>query len=172
MPSDIRIQTARFVLRPLTLSDGAEIVELINDYEVARWLTVVPHPYALSDFHAFLDYLKDGAPLGGLGIEEDGALLGVVGFDTTLGYWLGQAHQGRGVMTEAAGALVDHVFRDSDVQQIKSGYFRGNAASSAVLRKLGFRETGTSEHVNCVSQAHEVEMINVILTRENRAARQ
>ena len=71
------------------------MVRLLDDYEVARWLTVVPHPYTLTDFNGFLAHLADTSPLGGLAIEEAGQVLGVVGLDPTLGYWLGRAHQGR-----------------------------------------------------------------------------
>ncbi|MDE9449078.1 GNAT family N-acetyltransferase [Aliiroseovarius sp. Z3] len=172
MKHDFGIRAGRLTLRPLTVGDGDQVVSLLNDYEVARWLTVVPHPYTLADFNGFLAHLADTSPLGGLAIEEHGQVLGVVGLDPTLGYWLGRAHQGRGVMTEAARALVDWAFTNLEIDQIGSGYFAGNHASRAVLQSLGFRHTGVVEHVNCASQGIDVELIKVELSQSDWALRE
>ena len=170
MSREINIRTERLSLRPLRPADGEHVVRLLDDYEVARWLTVVPHPYTLTDFNGFLAHLADTSPLGGLAIEEAGQVLGVVGLDPTLGYWLGRAHQGRGVMGEAASALVNWAFQQQDIDQIGSGYFEGNVASKSVLHRLGFRDTGVVEDVNCVSQGIEVKLVKAELTRDMWAA--
>ena len=171
MENEYLVKTKRLTLRSLTTEDGEQIVSLLNDYDVSRWLTVVPHPYKLTDFKGFLAHLADTSALGGLAIEEDGRVLGVVGLDPTLGYWLGRAHQGRGVMTEAAKALVDWAFTNLEIDQIGSGYFRGNTASHAVLSRLGFRPTGLIERVNCVAQGSDIELIKVDLSRTDWSSR-
>ncbi|WP_371170972.1 GNAT family N-acetyltransferase [Aliiroseovarius sp. 2305UL8-7] len=165
MSSEIRIQTERFTLRPLTESDRDQVVRLLDDFEVARWLTVVPHPYTAADYTDFLTHLADTSVLGGLAIEEDGQVLGVVGLDPTLGYWLGRAHHNRGVMTEAAGGLVDWAFRNQDITELGSGYFEGNTASQTVLHRIGFRETSMIEDVHCTSQGIDTKLIKVSLDR-------
>lgn len=165
MSCKIEIKTERFTLRPLTSADGHDVVRLLDDYEVARWLTVVPHPYRFSDYTGFLAHLADTSVLGGLAIEEDGQVLGVVGLDPTLGYWLGRPHHGRGVMTEAAGGLINWAFRNHPIDQISSGYFEGNAASQTVLHKLGFRTTDKIESVYCVSQGIDVKLVKVDMNR-------
>ncbi|WP_298983022.1 hypothetical protein [uncultured Roseibium sp.] len=43
------IRTGRLSLRPVLEQDLTDIVRLIEDYDVAKMLTTVPHPYALSD---------------------------------------------------------------------------------------------------------------------------
>ncbi len=172
MKDDFAIRAGRLTLRPLAVGDGDQVVSLLNDYEVARWLTVVPHPYTLADFNGFLAHLADTSPLGGLAIEEDGQVLGVIGLDPTLGYWLGRAYQGRGVMTKAATALVGWAFENLEIDQIGSGYFAGNYASRAVLQSLGFRHTGVVENVNCASQGVDVELIKVELSQSDWALRQ
>jgi len=66
--------------------------------------------------------LKQFAENDGLqaGIWHKGRLAGVVGChsidwqnrSTTLGYWLGEGFQGKGIMTEACRAMVNHAFRE------------------------------------------------------------
>lgn len=172
MEQDIQIKTGRFTLRPLTSKDAGQVVALLDDIEVARWLTVVPHPYTRADFDGFLDYLASSNPLGGLAIDEGGQVLGVIGLDQTLGYWLGRKHHGRGVMREAANALISHVFTTTDKHQIGSGHFPGNHASRAVLTSLGFRDTGKTEPAHCVSRGCDEVLIKLSLTRAEWEARQ
>ncbi|MCK0143704.1 GNAT family N-acetyltransferase [Aliiroseovarius sp. F20344] len=167
MENVIRIETQRFVLRPLAADDADQVVSALNDFEVARWLTVVPHPYSYADYEGFLDHLTRSSPYGGLAIEETGKVIGVVGIDGSLGYWLGRDHHGRGVMKEAAGALVDHLFKTSDVREITSGHFPENDASRAVLMSLGFRDTGEIEAQHCVSRDCPETLIKMRLTRSD-----
>lgn len=172
MDYTIRIETQRIVLRPLTAGDADQVVTALNDFEVARWLTVVPHPYCHADYEGFLDHLSQSTPCAALAIEEKGNVLGVVGVDGSLGYWLGRAHHGRGIMKEAAGALVDHLFRTSDITDMSSGYFPGNHASRGVLSALGFQETGKTEVQHCVSRDCPETLIKMRLTRSDWSAAQ
>ena len=43
------LETARLVLRPLTKADIPALVVELNDFEVSKWLTVVPYPYRAAD---------------------------------------------------------------------------------------------------------------------------
>ncbi|SPF76307.1 Putative ribosomal N-acetyltransferase YdaF [Aliiroseovarius pelagivivens] len=172
MEDDIQIKTERFTLRPLTPGDGDQVVELLDDIEVARWLTVVPHPYTRRDFDGFLDYLTTTNPFGGLAVDNGNEVLGVVGIDPTLGFWLGRKHHGRGVMREAASALISHVFETTDLDQIGSGHFPENHASRAVLTGLGFRDTGKTENAHCVSRDCDEILIKLSLSRADWEARQ
>ena len=60
----------------------------------------------------------------------------------SLGYWLGEAHHGRGYMAEAAPAAVRAGFRWLGVGVIEAAAQRDNPASVAVLRRLGMRHIG------------------------------
>ncbi|SMR71893.1 Protein N-acetyltransferase, RimJ/RimL family [Aliiroseovarius halocynthiae] len=172
MEQDISIRTERFTLRPLTPADGDQVVLLLDDFEVARWLTVVPHPYTHADYDRFLGYLAGTNPLGGLAIDDGTEVLGVVGIDPTLGYWLGRKHHGKGVMPEAAAGLIAHVFATTDLDQIGSGHFPDNQASRAVLTGLGFRDTGETETAHCVSRKCDEVLIKLRLSRADWEARQ
>jgi RimJ/RimL family protein N-acetyltransferase len=134
------IQTERLTLRPLTPEDAGDIAAALADWNVARWLTRVPHPYAPADAVWFL-----GHPVshGAFAIETNGRFVGVVHIGATgeLGYWLAPACHGQGLMTEAAHAAVDAHFAQGG-SDLTSGYHIGNDASAKVLEKLGFRVTG------------------------------
>jgi RimJ/RimL family protein N-acetyltransferase len=147
------IETARLALRPLDRADAPEIARLIGDFEVARWLTVVPHPYSLSDAETFI---KDIAGPWDHAITRDGQLMGVIGIGKSLGYWLGCPFWGQGYMGEASQAIVNAWFCAGN-ETLHSGYFRGNARSGAVLEKLGFVPT-VIEKVHSLAQAQDVDM--------------
>lgn len=170
MDDKIEIVTERLRLRPLRPADAPALVTLLNDYEVSRWLMVVPYPYGRADALDFITHLEDADPLEALGIEAGGALVGVVGIGNSLGYWLGRAHHGKGYMTEAARALVDWAFTHRDGDRLTSGYFEGNAASANVLTKLGFVPDG-EERVKSRAQGADVMLKNVVLTRAAWEAR-
>ena len=137
---------ATFALRPVALTDASRIAELIGDWEVVRWLSGPPYPYATEDAEEFLGTVTASDPSGPehtAAIEIDGQLAGVVGIDRrsrgyNIGYWLGRPYWGRGVMSRAAAALTRDFFANSTENHLMSGYFSGNMASWAIQQKLGF----------------------------------
>lgn len=58
-----------------------------------------------------------------------------------IGYGVNRSHQGRGVATAATRVLVDEL-RKRGVRTITAETRTGNAASQAVLRKVGFKPIG------------------------------
>lgn len=55
-----------------------------------------------------------------------------------LGYHLDQKCQGRGLMTEAVRATVDHAFDELRLHRICANYMPSNERSGALLTRLGF----------------------------------
>ncbi len=131
------LQTKRLKLRPLHRRDVDDIARLIADWDVIRWLTTPPWPYSRADAAWFVG---DPASDDSLAIEFEGCFAGIVSGSDELGYWLGKPFWGQGLMTEAAEAVLADHFAHSD-EPVTSGYLPGNAASSRVLTKLGFRES-------------------------------
>lgn len=92
-------------------------------------------------------------PLGSIGTRP----LGVPGRGD-LGYWLGEAYWGRGLMAEAIEAVVRHAFGPLRMAKIEAEVFTENARGLALLDKLGFRREGLlrraahkdGRHVDCV----------------------
>jgi RimJ/RimL family protein N-acetyltransferase len=170
-----RIETERLVLRLLGEADRHDLVAEVNDFAVARMLAKVPYPYRVGDADAFLRSIKQaGGKLLALSITLNGRVIGGIGLSdigtgSEFGYWLGQAHWGRGYATEASKAFLAHAFAAYDVGLIRSGVFVDNPASLHVQAKLGFERTGQRQ-VFCVARGHAVDHIDTVLTRERYRA--
>jgi ribosomal-protein-alanine N-acetyltransferase len=63
-----------------------------------------------------------------------------------LGYWMGEAYAGRGLMSEAVGALLPFYFDTLGLHRLHAAFLPHNIASRRVLEKNGFREEGYAEH--------------------------
>jgi RimJ/RimL family protein N-acetyltransferase len=169
---DVEISTPRLRLRPQTEADIPAIVAGLNDWEVARWLTVVPYPYTRADGDEWMARQKRPVPGSAhFAIELPGTgMIGVVTLDNELGYWLDRAQHGHGYMTESCVALLEWHFTALPEDVVPSGYHAGNAASAAVQRKLGFIETGERDMRFVRSQQREVLHVGTSLTRAQFAA--
>ena len=94
--------------------------------------------------YAFLIFLAGdkGQPetlIGGISLTDI-----VRGSDNkaTLGYWMGEAHTGRGLMTEAVALVCDFAFATLRLNRIEATCMPHNESSKAVLVKNGFTEEG------------------------------
>lgn len=166
------LRTERLVLRPLDVGDAAWIGTEIARPAVQRWLTSPPHPYTLTHAREFV--ARFGGSAGTRVIEEAGWPVGVITIEAAnsfapdrpvgweLGYWLRVGAWGRGLMTEAARAmLADH--RTRHRATVHSGWISGNAGSARVLTKLGF--LGPTEtlhrHANFIGDRVAVERVHL-----------
>lgn len=142
------IVTARLSLRRPDERDIGAIVGIVADWEVARRLARVPHPYGITDAEFFMEEVVPKEWVWAITLDGSDELVGAIGLTpedddvADLGYWLSRDHWGRGLMTEAAGAIVLHGFHHLGLRRITSAYFEDNHVSGQVLRKLGFSETG------------------------------
>ena len=143
------LTTERLSLRRPDDGDVNAIVGIVGDWEVARRLARIPHPYRATDAHFFLANIVPTEWVWALTLRGSNTLLGVIGLtggadasSEELGYWLSSRHWNRGLATEAAGAVVRFAFQELGLAEITSYYFEDNPASGQVLRKVGFVETG------------------------------
>lgn len=63
-----------------------------------------------------------------------------------LGYWMGEEFAGKGLMTEAVGAVVPYCFETLGLHRIHAAFLPHNMASRRVLEKNGFVEEGFAEN--------------------------
>ena len=54
------------------------------------------------------------------------------------GYWLGEPHWGKGVVTAAGRALLEYLKADARFARLEAPVFEWNPSSMRVLEKLGF----------------------------------
>jgi ribosomal-protein-serine acetyltransferase len=59
-----------------------------------------------------------------------------------LGYWLGEEYQGKGLVTAACRALVEHAFGELGLNRVVISCATENEKSCAIPERLGFRREG------------------------------
>ena len=154
-PSPVTVlHTARLTLRPFADSDVDDLVRLLNDREVVRFLAMVPHPYRTDDARDWVARTQTAPnPWPAFAIDADGALIGSIGLKppedpsspesgAELGYWLGRPYWGKGYATEAASQMVGYAFSVMQLAQLWASVSMSNAASRRVLEKVGLRFVG------------------------------
>ena len=144
----MRLSLSRCTVRAWSPDDLPALVRHANHREI--WLQVrdrFPHPYLEEHGRTFLDYLTQQSPQTVWAIEVEGEAAGGIGLEmqqdvervsAEIGYWLGRAHWGKGVMTEALSAVTVEAFRRFDLLRIFALPFADNAASIRVLQKAGY----------------------------------
>jgi ribosomal-protein-serine acetyltransferase len=124
-----------------------------NREHLRAWLPWVDTNRTVEDRKNFIrGALKQFAENKGFvaGIWHEGRLAGVIGYDpidwenrtTALGYWLGEEFQGRGLVTTACRALVDHAFVELKLNRVSIACATENKKSCAIPERLGFRREG------------------------------
>lgn len=145
----VALATERLVLDQPVTADRERVVEHCRDPLFERFMTL-PWPYEPKHADFFIDELvprgwsTDTEYTWALRPSVGGELLGVIGYrekTRDLGYWMGAPHRDRGLMTEAAHAVVGWLF-GLGRETIAWECVVGNAASASVARKLGFTYTG------------------------------
>jgi ribosomal-protein-serine acetyltransferase len=61
---------------------------------------------------------------------------------TSIGYWLGEAYQGKGLMTRACAALIDYAFGPLRLHRVEIRAATENLRSRAIPERLGFQLEG------------------------------
>jgi len=163
----IEIKTDRLILKkPKSKQDILSIVSQIGDWEVVKWLAMVPYPYTYNDCESYL--IESNNNELALNIFLDNQLIGGVGLHLhndnyyELGYWLGKDYWGKGYATESSKYLLEYALGKLDSPKIKSGYFIDNLPSGNVLKKLGFKEVEIEKRYSD-SMKKEMDMMKVIL---------
>jgi [ribosomal protein S5]-alanine N-acetyltransferase len=94
----------------------------------------------------------DDRPIGGVNLS---VIVRGVFENAYLGYWIDEAHGGRGLMTDAVRLAVSHAFGPAGLHRIQAAVMPRNGASIRVLEKLGFREEGLARRYLRIAGAWE-----------------
>ena len=142
-------------LRLLEERHAQELTDLTdrNREYLRAWLPWVDANRTVEDRKKFISgALKQFAENDGFtaGIWHEGRLAGVIGYvsidwdnrTTEVGYWLGEEYQGRGLVTAACRALVDHAFEELGLNRVSIACATENKKSCAIPERLGFRREG------------------------------
>jgi RimJ/RimL family protein N-acetyltransferase len=137
------------IVRPWRAGDEESLVRHANNYKI--WRNVrdrFPHPYTMDDALAWIEFASSEKPVTNFAIVVEGAAAGGVGLmmqtdiyrrSAEIGYWLGEDFWGRGIVSEAVGALSEWAFASFDLSRIYAGVLEWNPASMRVLEKAGYQ---------------------------------
>jgi ribosomal-protein-alanine N-acetyltransferase len=146
------LQGERCTLRRWRTSDAASVVRYANNLNVARHLRDrFPHPYTRKDAHTFLRAASSETPQTNFAIEVGSEAVGGLGYvpgtdverySAEVGYWLGEACWGRGIMTEGLVLFTRHAFAELGLLRLFALPLADNVASIRVLEKAGYSAEG------------------------------
>lgn len=148
----MRIELPQCTIRSWRWEDAPSLAAHANNRNV--WITLrdrMPHPYTLADAELYVQRRLAGDDELMFCIDVAGEAIGGIGlhsgddvnrFTAELGYWLGEAHWGRGIATAAVKAVVQHAFAASPLLRIEAFVYATNPASQRVLEKAGFEFEG------------------------------
>jgi RimJ/RimL family protein N-acetyltransferase len=148
------LETPRLRVRPVAESDLAALMAVNGDDQVTRFL-----PYetwrSMDDAQAWYKRIA--------GMQEAASAIQLVAVDKAsqaaiatcllfqfdqkseraeLGYVLGRAHWGKGMMREALQAVIDHAFGPMRVRRLEAHIDPRNEASRRIAQRLGFTREG------------------------------
>lgn len=149
--ASVPLETRRLLLRPPRPGDAEAFVPLLDDETVVRYTARMPHPFKLEHAREFLDGLAvSGELVWVITARADEAVLGVVALGEPagpegpdLGYWLGRAYWGAGIMSEAVARVARFAFEDLVAAKLRANVHPDNAASQRLLETAGFVFTGS-----------------------------
>jgi ribosomal-protein-serine acetyltransferase len=141
-------------LRLLEEADADELHRLIeaNRAYLAAWMPWAADqtPEGTREFIALTRRQAEAREGFQAALVSDGTIVGMAGFHAvnwphrsgTIGYWLDEGHQGRGLMTRAVRDLVDYAFTEWELHRVEIRAATQNRRSRAIPERLGFREEG------------------------------
>ena len=151
---ELIIETERLILRPFKQSDLYDFNEYASVSgvgEMAGW----KHHETIEKTQEILDmfikedktfaivFKKNNKVIGSLGVEKYGLEDKLTEFNgyygREIGYVLSKNYWGKGIMPEAVGAVIDHLFNDLNLDFLTCGYYDFNNQSKRVQEKCGFK---------------------------------
>jgi ribosomal-protein-alanine N-acetyltransferase len=157
---DLALATPRLRLRRFEDPDVDDIWPVVSNPEFPKMMSWAAH----TDRNETLGFVRAASKsleqnTGVVwAIEHEQRVIGSIGLDSMvfalrawridraeLGFWLAPEHWNKGLMTEAADAVVRCAFQTIGLHKVTVGCIADNAASRRVIEKLGFRYVGRLE---------------------------
>lgn len=149
------ILTARLTLRPVRMSDAADMYEYSKDPEVARHVLWDAHR-SIHQTREYIRYLlrqyRNAAPgTFAIALRDNGKVIGTIGFmwvqtenrSAEVGYSLSRAYWNQGYMSEALQVVVEFGFQKLGLNRIEAQHETANPASGHVMQHAGMQHEGT-----------------------------
>ena len=159
MDRQIRLTTEKLLLRPFNLNDVDDVLAYTNDPEWARYqVNIRPVPYTRKDAETLVAMFSDHTKWDAIGMLQvfaitlEGKVIGEIVLNQRnedlknerieLTYSLSRQHWGKGLMTEAARAVMNWVLQTYSFNRMFAYCDPRNIGSRRVLEKLGMKREG------------------------------
>lgn len=133
-------------------ADAEEVYALVDQERerLREWMPWVDGTRSPEDTRSYIHRARaNGEDLDGLGVFVDGVYAGGFGVrldlmhgDGELGYWIGSAWEGRGLVTRACRAMIAHAFGALRLHRATIRVAPDNIRSRAIPERLGFTQEG------------------------------
>jgi ribosomal-protein-serine acetyltransferase len=171
------------VLKILEPDDAGGVFELIeaNRTYLREWLPWVDTNATLEDTRLFIRSTQEQQEHNfgfQCSILFRGQIAGIIGYhridwpnrSVEIGYWLGEKHQGFGIVTKACRVLVDYAFYEFRLNRVQIRCATGNKKSCAIIERLGFYKEGLIRQAEFLYD-HYVDLYVFGMTAEDWKAR-
>lgn len=169
-------EAALFPLEPAHAEEYFALID-VNRQRLRRWFLWVDETTNPNDTREFVkNARRRWAEHGDVtaGIRFQGRMAGFIGLHdiyarhgtASIGYWLGEEFEGRGLVTLGCKALLDHAFRTLHLNRVELQIESSNERSKAVALRLGFQYEGTLRQVARGSDGYEDHEVYSILRDE------
>lgn len=146
--------TKRLVLRAARQGDLMDLHAIFSDPRAMRYWSTPLHdsPARTQENLDRLIAHADGL-LTYFVIEKDGRVIGTAGMHHAdeVGFILHPDYWRQGIISEAMGAIIPHLFAVTDHAQLTADADPRNSASVGILKSLGFKETHRAERTFCIN---------------------
>ncbi|MET0391697.1 MAG: GNAT family protein [Chitinophagaceae bacterium] len=138
-----------FVLRGIRQEDKMALARHANNPKIAANLRdIFPSPYTENDAANFISFvLAHNDPPLHFAIEVNDEAAGMISLimkedvyrlNAEIGYWLGEEHWNKGIMTAAIRLVTGYAFTSLGMIRVYAEPFATNTASAQVLEKAGY----------------------------------
>ena len=179
MPVFQMVLDDRTELRLLETRHAEELFELVDSCRpyLREWLPWVDATQRAGDIRVFIrSGLKQFADGNGFpsGIWHEDKLCGVIHHNrvpgpcsiSTLGYWLDQKHQGKGLMTKAVKAITAYQFEELSLNRVEIRCAEHNQKSRAIPEQLGFKQEGQLRDAEWLNDRYVDHIVYGMLQKE------
>ncbi len=110
-----------------------------------------PSPYTIEMARNWIQYVRDNEATSRFVIATEKEAIGEIGvvvqpdvhrYSAEIGFWIGEAYWGQGLMTEAVNWMLDYCYKEMGLKRIFADVVEYNIASQKVLQKCGFELEG------------------------------
>ena len=173
------IETDRLRLRRFRIEDAKDMYEnWASDPEVTKYLTWPVHGNVEITKKLLTDWVsryEDGGYFNwAMELKENGSVIGNISVvklnenteAADMGYCMGKAYWGRGLMPEALKAVMDYLFDEAGLNRIAACHDVNNPRSGRVMDKAGMTQEGIHRAAGKNNQGICDEVWHAILRRD------